>query len=275
MACQSQKAFTITQSDTLFDKWLNLSENCVNTMTDTVAKSGFGQALATARKKKALSIEQVATELNILKRYVEAMENENYSALPEKAFARGFVINYAKLVGLNSDEIVNQFLSAHPSNEVVHSPLTPMGTLHRGRVPIRLNMGLVIGLIAILIFGVAILKMINGATNTQQTAVKEMDVIDTLSPNEQTIGASIGNTGSAIGEIAKDSNVLDFWVKAPVVISVTDSTGKSLMSGKQERGGYQLTGQPPFKVEVENPGNVDLNYNKNPVTLNEKTITLQ
>lgn len=246
--------------------------------TDITVKSGFGEALATARKKKSLSVETVATELNILKRYVEAMENENYAALPEKAFARGFVINYAKLVGLDSDEIVGQFLAAHPSSqkqESIRSPLTPMGTLHRGRVPIRLNVGLVIGLLALLIFGVAILKMINGATNTQQTAVKEMDVIDTLSPNEQTIGASIGNTGSAIGEIAKDSNVLDFWVKAPVVISVTDSTGKSLMSGKQERGGYQLSGQPPFKVEVENPDSVDLNYNKNPVSLTEKTITLQ
>lgn len=252
----------------------------MSNVTDTAVKLGFGEALATARKKKALSIEQVATELNILKRYVDAMENENYSALPEKAFARGFVINYAKLVGLDSDHIVGQFLAGHPSNQVkedIRSPLQPMGTLHRGRMPIRLNIGLVIGLIAMLIFGVAILKMINGATNSQTSEVKETEVIDTLSPSERTIGASVGSSGSALGSAVstQSSNVLDFWVKAPVVISVTDSTGKSLMSGKQERGGYQLSGQPPFKVEVENPDSVDLNYNKNPVSLTEKTITLQ
>lgn len=248
--------------------------------TDITVKSGFGEALATARKKKSLSVETVATELNILKRYVEAMENENYAALPEKAFARGFVINYAKLVGLDSDEIVGQFLAAHPSSqkqESIRSPLTPMGTLHRGRVPIRLNVGLVIGLLALLIFGVAILKMINGATSTPNTPAKESQVVDELSPNEQREGAAIGNAGAAIGNVVttQGNSVLDFWVKAPVVISVTDSTGKSLMSGKQERGGYQLNGQPPFKVEIENPNSVDLNYNKNPVTLNEKVITLQ
>lgn len=250
----------------------------MSNVTDTTVKSGFGEALAAARKKKALSVEQVATELNILKRYVEAMEHENYSALPEKAFARGFVINYAKLVGLDSDHIVGQFLAGHPSSqakESIRSPLQPMGTLHRGRVPIRLNIGLVIGVIAILIFGVAILKMINGATNAQSSEVKEVEVVDGLSPTERTIGASVDNNGSALGVTTQAGNVLDFWVKAPVVISVTDGAGKSLMSGKQERGGYQLSGQPPFKVEIENPNSVDLNYNKSPVTLNEKTITLQ
>lgn len=262
-------------------------------------KQGFGEALALARKKKSMSVDDVAQRLNRLRRQIEAIEAEDYESLPQYAFAKGFAGSYARLVGLDDAEIGRQFDAGYPnylrgdSVEDIHSPLRPMGTLKRDRMPIRLNAGLIAGIVAVLIFGVAMLKMINNATKSDsEVAVQGEQVADSLSPNEQAIGAAVGDTpvvigstgtaltGSAVGATA-GAGVLDFWLKESTNIKVVDSTGVTLMTGEQKKGGYQLTGKPPFKIEITQPSRVDLNFNKNPVNLashtkgNKAVFTLQ
>lgn len=250
---------------------------------------GFGAQLATARKKRVMSTQDVAGELNILKRHVEAIENEDYDSLPQQAFARGFVVNYAKLVGLNAHELGALFDAGYPSRlkedslDTIKAPLKPTSTLTRGRTPIRFNFGLILGIVAVLIFGVAILKMIGGAKQRALVDTNdEVQVADTLSMTEQAQGAAIGNTGSALSGVdTVNTAVLDFWVKEVTNIQVTDGAGQTLMSGEQNRGGYQIVGTPPLTVEVSNPLAVDLNYNQSPVdwsahtTDTGATLTLQ
>lgn len=250
---------------------------------------GFGAEFCAARTKRVMSTADVAGELNILKRHVEAIENEHYENLPQRAFARGFVINYAKLLGLNPNEMVAKFDAGYPKHlaeenlDTIKAPLQPMGTLTRGRMPIRFNFGLIVGIVAVLIFGVVILKMVSTAKQETTPASVDSQVADSLSISEQAQGAAIGNTGSALGGVgsAAQGAVLDFWVKEATDISVVDSTGQTLMTGNQTRGGHQLSGVPPFKVEIASAAAVDLNYNQNPVDLSvhtqdgKATLTLQ
>lgn len=254
-----------------------------------VAPSGFGKQLADARKKRLMSTQDVADELNILRRHVEAIEAQDFANLPAKAFVRGFVINYAKLVGLDEEAIIKEFMAAYPATQeqqTTITPLKPMGTLHRGRAPIRLNKGLIAGVAALVILGLLILKMIGNATgDSEQGEPTQVQVVDSLSITEQAQGAAVGgapNTGSALGAaLASGPGVLDFWVKEATTISVRDASGTVLMSGNQNRGGHQLTGQPPFSIEIDNPSQVDLNFNQNPVSLadyttgNKATLNLQ
>jgi cytoskeleton protein RodZ len=60
----------------------------------------FGRALAAARQARGLSQADVAAQLRLRLRQVQAIEAENLEALPESAFVRGFVRNYARLVEL-------------------------------------------------------------------------------------------------------------------------------------------------------------------------------
>lgn len=64
--------------------------------TQSNAQGSFGAVLQQARKNKQISLDEVAAELFILKRHLQALENENFSEMPQAAFARGFAINYAK-----------------------------------------------------------------------------------------------------------------------------------------------------------------------------------
>ncbi|MEW6678355.1 MAG: RodZ domain-containing protein [Pseudomonadota bacterium] len=67
---------------------------------------GYGAQLAKAREDQGLSIAEVAAKLKLTTRQVEAMEAEDAAHLPGEVFLRGFVRNYARLVGLNPNDLV-------------------------------------------------------------------------------------------------------------------------------------------------------------------------
>lgn len=260
-----------------------------NNELKSTSNDGFGRQLTEARKARGYSVDKVAEELNILKRYIQAFEEENFSALPQFTYARGFLVNYAKFVGLNADDIVRDFERACPTTmrqKEVTSPLTTMGTVVRGRSFMRINLWLVAGVIGLVVFGFVLLKIINTATSKQE----EPDFAQNsqvLTPAEQAQGASIGGSGSAInlgGNSATpatptapsasettNAGVVDIWSKGDVSIKITDKNGNVLMQGLQSRGGYQLKGLPPLYVEIDNPAQVDLSFNQKPVRLGEYT----
>lgn len=237
------------------------------TLTDTpTAFPTFGDELAKARKKKVLSLDDVANELNILKRHIEAIERQDYQALPPKAYAQGFVKSYARLVGLNEEEIARQFEMGYPKAVEEIVPVQTVGsTIRRSRTSIRLNLPLVAAIIAVIVFGLMILKMVSGARNNQNDGLSQVQVVDTLSTTEQAQGAAIGSTGSALNNEVVTNGIVDFWVKEPTTIVVRDGKGAILMDGNQNRGGYQIAGQAPFDVEIIDPSKVDVSFNQQKV----------
>lgn len=62
--------------------------------------AGFGRKLAEAREAKGLTVAQVAEQLKLSGRQIEAIEAEDYARLPAPVFVRGFIRNYARLVEL-------------------------------------------------------------------------------------------------------------------------------------------------------------------------------
>ena len=68
--------------------------------------------LSNERVKRGLSLQEVADRLKLSRKQLEAIENDEYDKLPGPAFARGFVRNYAKLLGLDV-ALLNASLDAH------------------------------------------------------------------------------------------------------------------------------------------------------------------
>lgn len=66
--------------------------------------TGIGQRLREAREARGLQTSDVAQTLKITQRQIEAMEQESFDILPGASYARGFLRNYARFVGLNLDE---------------------------------------------------------------------------------------------------------------------------------------------------------------------------
>lgn len=59
----------------------------------------IGELLKAARHRKNLTVSEVADRTKIQEKFIRALENDNYDELPESAFVKGFVRNYAQVVG--------------------------------------------------------------------------------------------------------------------------------------------------------------------------------
>jgi len=65
-----------------------------------------GAELRAERERLGLATADVAARLRLSLRQIEALETGDRSALPDNAFLRGFLRNYAKLLGLDGEQIV-------------------------------------------------------------------------------------------------------------------------------------------------------------------------
>lgn len=64
-----------------------------------------GETLRVARQLAGLSQEDIAGKLKLSPRQIAAIESGDWSALPERTFTRGFMRNYARLVGVDPDSL--------------------------------------------------------------------------------------------------------------------------------------------------------------------------
>lgn len=66
----------------------------------------FGDLLSSQRKKKRIATARVENELSIKKEHIEALENEEWSKLPEPPFTKGYIKSYASYLGLSPDYLL-------------------------------------------------------------------------------------------------------------------------------------------------------------------------
>lgn len=254
-------------------------------------QGSFGTMLQQARKAKQLSLKDVADELFILERHLQALENENFAGLPQVTFARGFAINYAKFLGLDPIKIAASFDAAYPNELKAQSvnnmdtPLRPMGTLQRDSSnKIRFNPLLILAVIGLIILAVFLFRMVTNAT--QEDNITPPAVVDGLSASEQEQGAaieganldSVGASGSALnlnsadsmGSVALDVNITD-----NTNVTITDASGNRLMEGSQISGNYKLLGTPPFDIQIDEVDKVSLMLDQESVALDDYTTNNQ
>lgn len=79
----------------------------------------FGKKLQDARVARGLDFDQVSRETNITRRYLEALESEDFSVFPGEPYLLGFLRNYCEYLGLNS----NEFISAYKNIKIQESPV--------------------------------------------------------------------------------------------------------------------------------------------------------
>ncbi|WP_307262644.1 MULTISPECIES: RodZ domain-containing protein [Peribacillus] len=75
----------------------------------------LGNRLKEAREAKGLGLEDLQELTKIQKRYLIGIEEGNYSMMPGKFYVRAFIKQYCEAVGLDSEEIFEQYKSEIPS----------------------------------------------------------------------------------------------------------------------------------------------------------------
>ncbi|MCB0037118.1 MAG: helix-turn-helix domain-containing protein, partial [Anaerolineales bacterium] len=80
----------------------------------------IGSILRDAREMKGLTIAEVHENLRISKKYIVALEEGRYEALPSQTHVRGYLNKYARFLGLQADPLLERYEALKQQR-----PLTP------------------------------------------------------------------------------------------------------------------------------------------------------
>ena len=116
--------------------------------------SSFGTWLRRQREAREISLREIAERTKISMRYLQAMEDDRFEVLPAPVFAKGFLREYARYVGLSPDDVVNHYLSvqqpqAHVEGDAGRRERRPLASWPRW-LPLLLATALLLGLAALL-----------------------------------------------------------------------------------------------------------------------------
>jgi transcriptional regulator with XRE-family HTH domain len=77
-------------------------------------KATFGPVLRAARERRGVTLAQIAAETKLGVELWADLEDNNLSRWPRQIYARSYVRDYALRVGMDADEIVNEFCRLFP-----------------------------------------------------------------------------------------------------------------------------------------------------------------
>jgi transcriptional regulator with XRE-family HTH domain len=74
----------------------------------------FGPRLRSERERRGISLDTIALVTNVSIELWQGLERNDFSRWPTGIFARAFVRDYAKALGLDADEVVDEFCRLFP-----------------------------------------------------------------------------------------------------------------------------------------------------------------
>jgi cytoskeleton protein RodZ len=119
--------------------------------------NGIGTTLRETRNRRKLDLSEVETAIKIRVRFLRAMENEEWDALPGDTYARGFIRTYANYLGLDGERLAEDFRAeaGREGGKPVPKRVEPVPAAfkeRKPRVPARLVLVVVsLGLLGLLI----------------------------------------------------------------------------------------------------------------------------
>ncbi|HYC46022.1 MAG TPA: RodZ domain-containing protein [Burkholderiales bacterium] len=254
-----------------------------------------GAVLAAAREELNLSVSDVARHLKLSPAQVEALEEGAYDKLPGRVFVRGFLRNYAKLLGVDPQPLLRRIEHEMPKPKAVEepppAPQAVMPTGERSHWPVYFGVaGTIIAALAAYEFG------FNNPPDAAEDESKSVPVqpaptasasapeAASAAPAPAVSAAPSSPSGAASGTpldpglsvavpaqktaAAPGERQLQFKFDVESWVEIRDGTDKVIFSKLNRAGAEErVSGTPPFKLVVGNARGVRLTYDEKPVDL--------
>ena len=217
-----------------------------------IQTGGTGRRLREARESKGQRVSDVAENLHLRPSIVSAIEEGDYRQIPGELFLKGYVKSYARLVGLNEDEMLEALdqelepLREEDERARVEHPLEEIQRRKDSRRKTAKMVGLAVLVVAALVAYMEFngrsshMQMLgkgdSSPTNTAGVASKEKDVTGTTGTaptSSAELSASRAGSGSSTPSTSASSAALvsgQSQTSAPAGMSA----GQSPAQGKQE-----------------------------------------
>lgn len=247
-------------------------------------KTQLSQAVEKARIKSGRSVEDIAYQINIPVPNLVGMENGSAYDTMEKVFVRGYMINYAKALELDSSgfvELLNQVYIArnqddnqsHKNQNEAKKPVQAYGLrdLEKGNEFSIMKIIPPILITLVIIGGGFYWQLSSPPAVSPSIDIKEQEFDQFESPYVD----EYQNTTEYedVGENSNDNsnlNTIAFTFLEESWLEVIDSQGKKLawqLFGPGQSATF--TGEPPYSVVVGNARGTLVNFNGIKVDLNK------
>jgi cytoskeletal protein RodZ len=184
-----------------------------------------GAKLRAAREAQGLSMQDVATRTRIAQRQLEAIERDDYSALPGIPYAVGFARAYARAVDLNEVEIAADVRNAVHGSQLGANRYESFEPADPARVPSRLLAWTAAAIVIILVAGFTIWRtqLLTPPTGTEIAAQERKPA-----------AAPKAIAGSR--PAAPVSQTVVFTANDDVWLRIYDEAGERLKDGLMKKG---------------------------------------
>lgn len=231
----------------------------------------LGNTLSRARRARGISLEDAERDTHVSRRYLNALETEDFSVFPAPVYARGFLRTYSRYLGLNPDDVLRAF----PNGEA-EVDMAPLPAVTRAPQQLFNVNWVVTGLVVIFLLGAGLLLLQGGGdddltqTGTQaagsqsNTAVNPQSTINGGQVQIPSIATSPTATGKQIGptspgelpdfigaDVASSRAVLTANQIRYTIIEFADTrTAKGIVVDQTPDGGSKASGETTVTLYV-------------------------
>lgn len=248
---------------------------------------GVGQQLRAAREARGLSLAEVAQSLKLGQGQVAALENEKWQLLPGNTMIRGFVRNYARLFGLDVEQLMRGLDAAElqqkpqlaaSAGTSAHLP-PPAGRRVERRDYLAVFGGLLLLGLAVLVYFFApleqwqvrlseLIESRSAAPRAQPAPAAPAAVESTTRPaaSESVTTVSAPNAtvlaaASSAADAAATGGDLKLSFAQSAWVEVRDAMGQMIVSGMMPAASQrEIGGQAPFSLVIGNATQVTVHY---------------
>jgi cytoskeleton protein RodZ len=199
--------------------------------------TGIGPTLREARSRRKIDLAEVEAAIKIRVRYLQAMENEEWDALPGGAYTRGFIRTYASYLGLDGERLADDYRrsTAPPGGERPPKRVEPVPMGSRGgrsRISGRLTIAAVCLVLVAIVVGIAVAG--GGGGSSSSSPVAKQGAARRKPHDERTTTA------------ARPGVAMRLAATAEVWVCVLDAARKPLVDGRILAGGEEAG---PFRSD--------------------------
>ncbi len=200
----------------------------------------FGTWLRRQREVREIDLREIADSSKVSMSYLRAFEEDRFEVLPAPLFAKGFLRQYARYVGLDPEEVVNFYLAARqPENE--EPSLQPHASVEP---PARNYLFFVLSVTAALVLLVWLLSVFNDRAPASSRKVPDANAATPAS-------AASTRPVSESPQRAVDRVPAPVTVaKSPLAAEPTAAIGESSLEPEPEPSETEDTG-PPLRVTLD------------------------
>ncbi|MDQ1314293.1 MAG: cytoskeleton protein RodZ [Pseudomonadota bacterium] len=252
----------------------------------------IGQILREARETQGMTLDDAAARLRLMHRQIEAIESDEFGILGQPVFARGFVRNYARLLGLAHEPLLARMEGAPVEPVIVTQAESPP---KRSWLASPWLILLLLGALAAVAVPMALYWWLNGEEEAdappEPAAVQSAPASVAPSQPEAQAGdtapepeapaaqvALVASPASATAPAGADEaaapvpvatrSVLHIEFGEESWVEIKDASGRMLHRQLNQPGTrVDIHGQPPFDVVIGNAAQARMTYNGRPIDL--------